>query len=107
VVTEGFNLTVSVIVAGSEGLVGEAEFFLLTSGYGEVVVSVAVLALKVVEVGREVSVTAQLNLGSSGEVGFLSEFGIKLAGQLTLLLLEAGLLISSTAQVSLRVIESL
>lgn len=106
-VTEGFNLTVSVIVAGSEGLVGEAEFFLLTSGYGEVVVSVAVLALKVVEVGREVSVTAQLNLGSSGEVGFLSEFGIKLAGQLTLLLLEAGLLISSTAQVSLRVIESL
>jgi len=106
-VTEGFNLTVSVIVAGSEGLVGEAEFFLLTSGYGEVVVSVAVLALKVVEVGREVSVTAQLNLGSSGEVRFLSEFGIELAGQLTLLLLEAGLLISSTAQVSLRVIESL
>jgi len=107
VVTEGFNRSVSVIVAGSEGVVGEAEFFLLTSGYGEVVVSVAVLALKVVEVGREVSVTAQLNLGSSGEVGFLSEFGIKLAGQLTLLLLEAGLLISSTAQVSLRVIESL
>ena len=106
-VTEGFNLTVSVVVAGSEGLVREAEFFLLTSGYGEVVVSIAVLALKVVEVGREVSVTAQLNLGSSGEVGFLSEFGIKLAGQLTLLLLEAGLLISSTAQVSLRVIESL
>lgn len=106
-VTEGFNLTVSVIVAGSEGLVGEAEFFLLASGYGEVVVSVAVLGLKVVEVGSEVSVTAQLNLGSSGEIGFLSEFGIELAGQLALLLLEAGLLISSTAQVGLRVIESL
>ena len=106
-VTEGFNLTVSIVVAGSEGLVREAEFFLLTSGYGEVVVSIAVLALKVVEVGSEVSVAAQLNLGSSGEISFLGKLGIELAGQLTLLLLEASLLISSTAQVSLRVIESL
>ena len=58
VVAKGLNLTMGIVVTSSECLVGEAEFFLLTSGYGKVVVSVAVHALQVVEVGGEISVTA-------------------------------------------------
>jgi hypothetical protein len=107
VVTEGLNLTMGVIVTSSEGLVGETEFFLLTSGYSEVVVGIAMLALQVVEVGGEISVAAQLNFGPSGKVGLLGELSIELTSKFTLLLLETSLFISSTAQVSLRVVESL
>lgn len=97
VVTEGFDLRVGVIVATSKGLVGETELFLFTSGYCEVVVSIAVLGFQVVEVGSKISVAAQLNLGSSSEVSLLSKLGIKLTGEFTLLLLEASLFISGTA----------
>jgi len=58
VVTEGLNLTMGIIVASSEGLVGETEFLLLTSGNGEVVVGIAVLAFQVVKVCGEISVAA-------------------------------------------------
>jgi hypothetical protein len=58
VVAEGFNLAMGIIVTSSESLVGETEFFLLTSGYGKVVVGIAVLAFQVVKVGSEISVAA-------------------------------------------------
>lgn len=57
-VAKGFNLSMCIVVTSSESLVGEAEFFLLTSGYGKVVVGVAVLAFQVVKVGGEISVAA-------------------------------------------------
>lgn len=57
-VTKGFNLSMGIIVTSSESLVGEAEFFLLTSGYGKVVVGIAVLAFQVVKVSSEISVAA-------------------------------------------------
>lgn len=57
-VAEGFNLAMGIIVTSSESLVGETEFFLLTSGYGKVVVGIAVLAFQVVKVGSEISVAA-------------------------------------------------
>jgi hypothetical protein len=58
VVAEGFNLAMGIIVTSSKSLVGETEFFLLTSGYGKVVVGIAVLAFQVVKVGSEISVAA-------------------------------------------------
>jgi len=62
VVTESLDLTLSVMVACVKSLVRETEFLLLASRYGEVVISVAVLALQVVKVSGEISVAAQFNL---------------------------------------------
>lgn len=45
VVTESLDLTLSVMVTCVKSLVRETEFLLLASRYGEVVISVAVLAL--------------------------------------------------------------
>lgn len=62
VVTESLDLTLSVMVTCVKSLVRETEFLLLASRYGEVVISVAVLALQVVKVSGEISVAAQFNL---------------------------------------------
>jgi len=62
VVTESLDLTLRVMVTCVKSLVRETEFLLLASRYGEVVISVAVLALQVVKVSGEISVAAQFNL---------------------------------------------
>lgn len=107
VMTKGLNLSMGIVVTSSESLVRESEFFLLTSGYCEVVFSITVLGFQVVEVSSEVSVATEFNLRPSSEVSLLSKLGIKLTSEFTLLLLKTSLFISSTAQVSLRVVKSL
>lgn len=62
VMTESLDLTLRIGVACVKSLVRETEFLLLASRYGEVVISVAVLALQVVKVSGEISVAAQFNL---------------------------------------------
>ena len=62
VVTESLDLTLRIGVACVKSLVRETKFLLLASRYGEVVISVAVLALQVVKVSGEISVAAQFNL---------------------------------------------
>lgn len=61
VMAEGFNLRVSIIISSGKSLVGESKFFLFTSGNSKVVISISVLAFKVVKIGGEISVTAQFN----------------------------------------------
>lgn len=101
VVLEGGDLSTTVVVAGGHRLVGETEFFLFASSDDEGVVGGALTSLQIVEVGGEVTVAAELSILSTLQIGFLGKLGIEVTAQVGLILLQTGLLTTSTTQVSL------
>jgi len=86
-VSKSFNLAANVFVTCCHRLVGEAELFLITTIYIEIVFSYSMSLFQIVEVGREVTVTAQFPVGPAGQVGLLGEFRVEIAAQISLIIL--------------------
>ena len=100
VVSEGLDLAGGIGVPGSQGLVGESEFLLLTTGDAQVVLSTAMLGLKIVQVCAEIAVASELTLRAAGQVSFLGKLGIESAAHLSLLFGKTSLVIAALVQVT-------
>ena len=89
---------VSVVTLHSLGR--ETKIVLFASIAGEIIVGGATPGLQVIEVGRKVSVSAELTLRAANKLRLLSHFEVKGTGELSTFFVVTGLIITGTHKIS-------
>lgn len=107
VVLQSINLSPHVSILISKGSVREAEIILLASSRTQVVVGDSALGLNVVQVGRHVSVAAELSLGPSHQVGLLGHLEVESSLELALLVDGSGVFVPRSEQIGIGSLQGL
>jgi hypothetical protein len=99
VVLEGINFLAEVAVTALQALVRETEVVLFTARHSQVLVSSARFSLELVQVSSESAVAGKLSLGTVHEVALLVHLKVEGAGEVALVVVEAGELLTGSVQI--------